>query len=159
MTKRILLAFFFLLCLNSIGIQDTFTQSELNFYKELTCLSENIYYESRGESNDGRAAVAQVTINRTKDSHFPSNVCEVVYQKTGKTPQFSWTTEHHNQVKDMESWYECVEIARKALTEEHIHPLLAESKALYYKAYYSKANWHKKYIVATIGNHTFYTSI
>ena len=57
---------------------------------EIECLAKNIYYESRGEHKLGWLAVAMVTINRVNSGLFPRNICDVVYQKTGKVYQFSW---------------------------------------------------------------------
>ena len=47
---------------------------------DLTCLTKAVYYEARGESADGQAAVAQVVLNRTHRPSYPSNVCGVVFQ-------------------------------------------------------------------------------
>ncbi len=47
---------------------------------ELTCLAKAVYYEARGESADGQAAVAQVVLNRTHRPNYPANVCGVVFQ-------------------------------------------------------------------------------
>ena len=47
---------------------------------ELTCLAKAVYYEARGESAEGQAAVAQVVLNRTRRANYPSNVCGVVFQ-------------------------------------------------------------------------------
>ena len=58
--------------------------------KEVKCLAENIYFESAYEPDQGKIAVAFVTLNRTRHKDFPSSVCEVVTQKTKNTCQFSW---------------------------------------------------------------------
>jgi hypothetical protein len=47
---------------------------------DLTCLAKAVYYEARGESAEGQAAVAQVVLNRTHRRSYPSNVCGVVFQ-------------------------------------------------------------------------------
>src|SRR5579863_6755197 len=49
----------------------------------LDCLAAAVYYEARGESADGRAAVAQVVLNRTRRPGFPRSICGVVYQGAG----------------------------------------------------------------------------
>ena len=54
--------------------------------KELRCLALNIHFEARGESDQGKIAVAVVTLNRVKSKRFPSTICGVVKQKN----QFSW---------------------------------------------------------------------
>ena len=53
---------------------------------EMRCLAGAVYFESRGEPLAGQLAVAQVVINRTESSQFPSSYCAVVYQRA----QFSF---------------------------------------------------------------------
>jgi spore germination cell wall hydrolase CwlJ-like protein len=48
--------------------------------RTLDCLAAAVYYEARGESAAGRAAVAQVVLNRTGRAGYPRTVCGVVYQ-------------------------------------------------------------------------------
>lgn len=51
------------------------------------CLADAVYYEAGFEPLDGQRAVAQVIINRVRDSNFPNSICGVVFQgfqrKTG----------------------------------------------------------------------------
>ena len=47
---------------------------------DLDCLTAAVYYEARGESREGQAAVAQVVLNRVRSPAFPKTVCSVVYQ-------------------------------------------------------------------------------
>jgi spore germination cell wall hydrolase CwlJ-like protein len=53
----------------------------------VSCLADAIYYEAAFEPQEGQQAVAQVVLNRVRDSNFPDTVCGVVYQgwqrKTG----------------------------------------------------------------------------
>jgi len=46
------------------------------------CLARNIYFEASGESEEGKAAVGIVTINRVKDGGFGKTICAVVNQRT-----------------------------------------------------------------------------
>lgn len=57
------------------------------------CLTEALYFEARGESVKGMFAVAEVILNRVDDPRFPSTVCGVVNQGTGKLYrcQFTYT--------------------------------------------------------------------
>jgi spore germination cell wall hydrolase CwlJ-like protein len=50
--------------------------------KDEDCLARNIYYEAGSESEEGKAAVAIVTINRVKDGRFDKSICGVVNQRT-----------------------------------------------------------------------------
>ena len=65
--------------------------------EEMYCMSLNIYYEARGESWKGKAAVAHVTLNRVEHPKYPNTICGVVLQaKTWKERpirdmcQFAW---------------------------------------------------------------------
>ncbi len=48
--------------------------------RPVDCLAAAVYYEARGESPDGQAAVAQVVINRVNRPGFPRSLCAVIYQ-------------------------------------------------------------------------------
>src|ERR1700677_1873993 len=48
--------------------------------RDLDCMTAAVYYEARGESAAGQAAVAQVVLNRVRHPAFPKSVCAVVYQ-------------------------------------------------------------------------------
>lgn len=56
------------------------------------CLSEAIYFESRGEPFSGQIAVAEVVLNRVDDPRFPDTVCSVTRQGvgSGRACQFSY---------------------------------------------------------------------
>ena len=130
------------------------------FNQELNCLAENIYYEARSESFEGKLAVAQVTINRVSDGRFKPSVCGVVKQKDiingSMICQFSWFCDvAHDVVRNKYQWEESLVVARKALTEPVVHDILHKQNALYYHATYVKPGWNKP-VVTKIGNHIFY---
>lgn len=51
-------------------------------HKEINCLAEAIYHESRGESKLGQALVAQTILNRvTSDKFRPQSICGIVHQR------------------------------------------------------------------------------
>jgi spore germination cell wall hydrolase CwlJ-like protein len=50
--------------------------------KDIDCLARNIYYEAGSESEEGKVAVAMVTINRVRDGRFGKTICSVVDQRT-----------------------------------------------------------------------------
>jgi len=73
---------------------------------ELQCLAKNIYHEARGESWEGKLAVAWVTLNRVHSGRFPDTICDVVYQAQHST----WWLENHGRKvpvrnKCQFSWY------------------------------------------------------
>lgn len=129
--------------------------------QDVECLAKNIYYEAGSESFEGKLAVAQVTINRTKSNRYPNNICGVVYQKNiinGKTIcQFSWVCEKLSSKKNEYMWEEALYIAKKALTEPIAHAKIAAHNAMYFHAVYINPGWKKTGFVMRIGNHIFYT--
>lgn len=64
--------------------------------KQLNCVAEAVYFEARGESREGRKAVATVVFNRAKSSRFPDNFCAVVYQRNPLGCQFTWVCGDHS---------------------------------------------------------------
>lgn len=129
--------------------------------KDVECLANNIYYEAASESFEGKLAVAQVTINRTKSNNYPNNICGVVYQRTlyrgVMVCQFSWTCEKVSRVKNRYLWEEAQYIAKKALTEPIAHAKIAAHNVMFYHATYVNPGWKKSGVVMRIGNHIFYT--
>lgn len=51
---------------------------------EWECLAKAIYFEARGESLQGQAAVAEVILNRVDAAEFPQTVCDVVNQGSAR---------------------------------------------------------------------------
>ena len=81
----------------------------LFFYISQTCLAEAIYFEARGEGLIGKAAVAQVVINRVASSYYADTICGVT--KENKHPhklhlcQFSYECDGKEEtIHDDESW-------------------------------------------------------
>ena len=126
---------------------------------QLDCLARNIYHEAGSEPFEGKVAVAQVTINRTENGAFPSDICKVVYQKNivyeKVLCQFSWYCTAEGTKKPMNGpmYTESMEVAKKVLLEGFRLPDL--KNALYYHADYVNPGWGKKPI-AKIGHHVFY---
>jgi len=85
--------------------------------RELDCLSTAVYYEARGETSDGQAAVAQVILNRASHPAFPKTVCGVVYQGAApRSCQFSFVCNgamHHR--REPGAWERARSIAARAL--------------------------------------------
>ena len=125
--------------------------------RQLTCLAKNIYFEAASEPFEGKVAVAQVTINRAESGKYPSDICNVVYQKNvvyGKVIcQFSWYCESGPVVKHNAYYNESMEVAKKVLLENF--RLASLKNAYYYHADYVKPNW-KLPKITQIGRHIFY---
>lgn len=128
--------------------------------KQLQCLAQNIYHEAGYEPFEGKAAVAQVTINRAESGKFPGDICKVVYQKNVVYDkvlcQFSWYCEGKAGVrpKNNVAYDQSMEAAKKVLLEGFRLPSL--ENAMYYHADYINPKWNKER-VAKIGAHIFYS--
>jgi len=127
--------------------------------KRLNCLAMNIYKEAGHEPFEGKVAVAQVTLNRSNDPRFPSDICQVVYQKNiimeKVVCQFSWYCDSAAKARPIhtDAYKESYEVAKKVLLEGFRLAVLKD--ALYFHADYVKPNWkHER--VAKIGSHIFY---
>jgi spore germination cell wall hydrolase CwlJ-like protein len=127
--------------------------------RQLLCMTQNIYYEAGSEPAEGKLAVAQVVMNRSKSGQFPEDLCKVIYQKNvfyEKTVcQFSWYCENTHKIRPVYKplWEESELVAKKVLLENFRLPSL--NKALYYHADYVNPNW-KKPKIEQIGRHIFY---
>lgn len=127
--------------------------------ESLDCLALNVYREAANEPFEGKVAVAQVTINRTKSGQFPDTVCAVVYERNmfmkKVVCQFSWycNRTHRNRPIDQEKYQESYEVSKKVLLEGFKLDILND--ALYYHADYVNPNWKFKRITK-IGTHIFY---
>lgn len=84
---------------------------------EVRCMSENIYYEARGEPTKGKLAVAFVTLNRARERH--QSICRVVHASTkieGKIfCQFTWVCSKHKAKLVRKTYWKCVWLARRVL--------------------------------------------
>ena len=128
------------------------TTSEENLY----CLAQNIYFESRGESDIGQEAVAWVTINRVFSEDFPNNICDVVWE----SGQFSWTHDgKSDRPRNQEAWDKANYIAKYVL-ENYNTGIDPTEGSTYFHADYSKPYWRNNFNrVVQIDNHIFYNDI
>ena len=71
-------------------------------HQQVVCLAENIYFEARAESMEGKAAVANVTRNRVKDHRWKDTYCGVVQEGPVRE---SWKTKQNPDLADSERVY------------------------------------------------------
>ena len=127
--------------------------------KELDCLTKNIYYEAGTEPFEGKVAVAQVTINRTKSGKFPKDICAVVYERNlvynNLICQFSWYCDSKAKVRPIHAatYKESEAVAKKVLLEGF--RLESLNEALYFHSNYVNPGW-KRQRITQIGKHIFY---
>lgn len=133
-----------------------FSNISLPDLKEIKCMALNNYYEASTQGFIGMQAVSQVVLNRIYTKGFPHNACDVIYQKTKSTCQFSWTCQQKLPFLDYnsEAWKTAVEVARKSYFEEVSNPDLDD--ALFYHSIAVKPNWKNFKKITKIGDHIFY---
>lgn len=138
--------------------------------EELRCLSLNIYYEARGSNLADKAGVADVVLNRVKDTRYPNTICEVVQQgqkkPSWKDPsvmvmvrnmcQFSWYCDgKKDDPQDEDRWQEAQLIAFNMLEYSKFRGIT--EGATHYHATYVEPNWAKDLQqVGRLGAHIFY---
>jgi len=121
--------------------------------KDVSCrkLAEVIIYEARGEPVEGQIAVAEVVVNRTKDSRWPNKIVEVVNQPY----QFSYLQDKHKQKPPTEG----DRINAKAVAHFVLRggSTSAAKGATHYHTKHVSPKWNRKLTkVASIGQHVFY---
>ncbi|CAN7586940.1 cell wall hydrolase [Rhizobium sp. LjRoot30] len=126
--------------------------------EEQQCLASGIYFEARGESVKGQAAVAQVILNRVRNPSYPKTICGVVYQNEDwrNRCQFSFACDRiKDRVNSQYHW----KIARDvgmAVTAGKIW-LPEVGSATHYHAIYVWPRWARSMKkVGRIGLHVFY---
>lgn len=123
--------------------------------KQVDCLAENIYHEAGYESETGKQAVALVTLNRTQDERFPSNICGVVKQKTQGTCQFSWFCMPVKLNRESDAYRQSMNVALYVYANYEKLKDVTDG-ALYYHADYVNPRWRGMEKTTTIGRHIFY---
>ena len=133
--------------------------------KSRQCLAEAIYFEARGEPEEGQVAVAQVILNRVKSNIYPGAVCDVVYQNKERRNrcQFSFACDKDaartpnplDRVRNVRAWAKAVEIARQVGEGERWLPSIGN--ATHYHAARVNPGWrHAMVKLSQVGRHVFY---
>ena len=109
---------------------------------EQKCLTSGIYFESRGESVKGQAAVAQVILNRVRNPAYPDTICAVVYQNKGwyNRCQFSFACDRIPDIVWSRSHWQTAKEVALAVTAGKIW-LPEVGSATHYHATYVKPDW------------------
>ncbi len=124
---------------------------------DLTCLSEALYFEARGESVEGQFAVAEVILNRVDSARFPNSVCGVINQGTGRKfqCQFSYTCDGHAEVVNEPRAYDQVQQVASIMLNGSERRLT--DGATYYHTRAVNPRWSRQFNrTAAIGVHLFY---
>ena len=131
-------------------------RAALNSTRDLDCLTQAVYFEARGESQRGQAAVAQVVLNRVRHPAFPKTVCGVVFQGAATHGcQFSFACDGsiaHQRERD--AWDRARTVAGRALSGV----VLADvGQATHFHTTGVSPLWGPQMLrVAQVGLHIFY---
>jgi hypothetical protein len=124
---------------------------------DLACLTDAVYYEARGETVAGQAAVAQVVLNRVRHPAFPKSVCGVVFQRAeaGEGCQFSFVCDGSmRREREPNAWRRAQEIAERALEGSVMSTV---GKATHFHVVGLDPGWGPSLArVAQVGLHVFY---
>ena len=131
----------------------------------LMCMATNIYHEAKNQPMVGQIAVAQVVMNRVKDSRYPNTICDVIKQgltyKNGKVVlgkcQFSWYCDGKKDDVNMKSekWRNSIRYASMVMTNKIT--LDITEGATHYHATYVRPAWARtKTKTVRINRHIFY---
>lgn len=126
--------------------------------QEHKCLSEVMYYEARGEGEEGQKAVAEVVFHRMNTGNYGHSICAVVYEgvNTG-TCQFSFACDGSRGANhEPEPWRESQALAARIMAgEEQLDN--ATGGAVNFHTTSVQPDWSGHYIrTVQIGNHVFY---
>ena len=96
-----------------IFILSTFnaTQAKSEYTKQVRCLAEMSYFESKGEGERGMLATMFVVLNRVQDKRFPDTPCAVIAQPK----QFSYRT-NTRRVTEPELHSKALQLASEVLS-------------------------------------------
>ena len=125
--------------------------------KQISCLAEALYFEARGEPIKGQLAVGEVILNRVEDTRYPSSICKVINQGTGRrfACQFTYTCDGKLETVHERQPYEMALKIAKILMTTHDRRLTRGST--HYHSNYVNPRWSKKFErVAKFGRHIFY---
>jgi len=136
-----------------IYLKINYSQLTPESQEQVRCLADNIYYEAGYEPDDGKLAVALVTMNRLQDPRYPKDICSVVKQKVRSTCQFSWFCENV-KAKRNEVYNKAMEVALDVYANYEKLTDITYG-ALFYHADYVNPRW-KLEKTTVIGRHIFY---
>ena len=112
----------------------------------VAAIARMVWWEARGEPDEGQQAVAQVIMNRVRSGKFASTVVGVLAQRNQFSP---WGNSDYHNVEVDERCYENTRIALSGGG-----PLSGD--VYFFKAARLERSWKNLVEIVTIGNHRFY---
>lgn len=121
------------------------------------CLAEALYFEARGENVRGLFAVGEVILNRVESARFPSTLCGVINQGTGRqyACQFTFTCDGNSEtIHEAVAWSRVAKVARLLVDGA---PRNLTNGATHYHTRAVSPRWARVFPrTVTIGSHHFY---
>ena len=125
--------------------------------RAVRCLTQAVYYEAALESDEGKAAVAQVVLNRVRDRNYANSVCGVVFEGADRITgcQFSFPCDGALARTPVAwAWNRSRVVAERALNG---HVAAGVGTATHYHADYVHPWWAPTLNKLTqVGSHIFY---
>ncbi|GHC44777.1 cell wall hydrolase [Neogemmobacter tilapiae] len=122
--------------------------------EEWQCLTQALYFESRGEEIEGQFAVAEVILNRRDSALYPRTVCGVVHQGGRGACQFSFACDGRVKMREKDAALQAGRIARLML--DGAERRLTDG-ATHFHTKRVRPGWSKRFPkTAQIGAHLFY---
>lgn len=125
--------------------------------RDLECLTQAVYFEARGETPSGQAAVAQVVLNRVRHPSFPKSICGVVFQGAyGRGAcQFSFACDGSmRKRREPGAWARAERVATRALSGGVMDGI---GNATHFHTINVSPNWGPRMVrVGQVGLHVFY---
>src|SRR5215472_8577098 len=124
---------------------------------EHRCLSEVMYFEARGEGEEGQKAVAEVVFHRMNTGNFGHSICAVVYEGVNSgVCQFSFACNGAREAShEPGPWRDAQALAARILTgEERLANATGGAVAFHTTAV--SPGWGNMVRTVQIGNHIFY---
>jgi spore germination cell wall hydrolase CwlJ-like protein len=138
------------------GLETRAATPALSASRDLDCLTQAVYFEARGETPRGQAAVAQVVMNRVKNPNFPKTVCGVVFQGAAHHGcQFSFACDGSmRQARETSAWDRARKIAARTLSGAVLADI---GSATHFHTTGVSPDWGPQMLrVAQVGLHVFY---
>ncbi len=122
---------------------------------QFRCLATALYFEARGESIRGQAAVAEVILNRTELPTYPNSICGVVNQTGSGGCAFSYVCDGRSDaITDRGAWDRAMRVAAAMLAGA---PRVLTEGATHFHTPSVRPTWSRQFAhTATIGAHIFY---
>jgi spore germination cell wall hydrolase CwlJ-like protein len=145
----------------AVAETDDTRQALKSLLAEHHCLAQVMYYEARGEGEEGEKAVAEVVFHRLAEGDHGGTLCAVIYEGAGETfCQFTFACDGSlKRPRDPVAWRAAEMLAAQLMAGELIAPDDVDGATFYHAASVHPGWAPKLEKVAQIGHHIFYRAL